>query len=548
MGQAMTRQFTLALVAVLLLLTPAFAQDDAIFTVPKVPVFAEAESAAAAQGQAQAQGRRVAMDILLRRLTAEGDWQYLPRLAAGQAAPAGSPVDTDAPYREGGMPTLSIKRPVAVSDDDLAQVEQSFAVFDEKTSRTTYRASITYRFKPDAVRRLLTEARLPYSEAQSREALVLPVLETENGLYLWESKSPWARAWLARPLVNELTPLRLPRGDQADVDIVTAGQAMRMEAEPLAALAQRYRTGQVIIAHGKLAEENGEHRLYVRLIDGYLDGRGSNRRRIEGAGDSAGLYDDAGGFGATSRAVVSAGEPGVVLAEAFFRGPADDFPALAQRAVESTVAKYARDWKERTLVDHSDVRRFELTAWFDGLEGWAEIRTALGNTPLVQEMRTGVFNNENAVIDLTVIGDEEQFALAMRQDGLTVWPSDTGWNIAEAALAQTLQARPGIAGDVPSDREAIRYRRSAEERSVAEVRYGTDPYAGSEAGKLGHEDPYADDPYADGPQDIGANPFAEPSGDDDEVPELPDDLFGPATGEPEDGDERSIDDVLIEQF
>ena len=29
---------------------------------------------------------------------------------------------------------------------------------------------------------------IPYSEAQTRTALVLPVLQTENGQYLWEEE------------------------------------------------------------------------------------------------------------------------------------------------------------------------------------------------------------------------------------------------------------------------------------------------------------------------------------------------------------------------
>ena len=69
---------------------PAHAQggNRAVFIVPEVPVFAEADSAAQAQSIAQDRGRRRAMDILLRRLTAEEDWGYLPNLTAGEPASA----------------------------------------------------------------------------------------------------------------------------------------------------------------------------------------------------------------------------------------------------------------------------------------------------------------------------------------------------------------------------------------------------------------------------------------------------------------------------
>ena len=158
--------------------TAAAQEESSIFTVPRVPVYAEAETAAAAQAEAQSQGRRVAMDLLLRRLTAEADWQFLPRLAAaieeeepeemggvlvpmgdddampaegeapaGNAPPEEGPEDAS-PY--GGMVEsdpfgASLKQPVALDPDMLPQIEQSFAVFDEKSSRNTYRANITYR-------------------------------------------------------------------------------------------------------------------------------------------------------------------------------------------------------------------------------------------------------------------------------------------------------------------------------------------------------------------------------------------------------------------
>ena len=419
----------------LVLLAGAFgtARAQDIFTVPRVPVFAEAENAARAQEIAQEQGRRTAMDILLRRLTAQDDWDYLPRLAAGQAAPAGGgfnePYD-DALAADGFGTDLALKQAVLLAPSDLTRLEVSFAPDEEKTSRTTYRASVTYRFKPDAVRRLLQDARLPYSESQSRTALVLPVLETEEGLYLWEAKNPWARAWLSRPFTSELTPLILPRGDERDVQTITAEQAHDLDARNLATLAGRYGAGQVVLALGRLTEEGGEQRLSVRLLDAWLDGRGSTRRRID-ASNSSQLYD----------ARPGAGEPGQVLEEGFYRAQSGDFPALAKRAVESTVSDYAADWKARTLVDHAAVRSFRLTAWFTTLDEWAEIRSALESTALVREMKTGAFNNENAVIDLTAIGEPQQFALAMRQEGLTVWDGQGGWNIAVAEHAADVQAR-----------------------------------------------------------------------------------------------------------
>ena len=483
----------------------AAAQDrSAVFTVPQVPVFAEAENAARAQAIAQARGRREAMDILLRRLTAKEDWAYLPRLAAGEPAPASAGVpETDAAYAG----AVTVKQPVALTADDLPRIELSFAPFGEKTSPTTYRAQVTYRFAPDAVRRLLQEARLPYSEQQTRQALVLPLLETDRGLYLWEAKNPWARAWLARPLTGELTPLVLPKGDPADVETITAEEARAFDQEALRTLAVRYGVPQVIVALGRLQEEAGEQRLSVQFLDGYLDGRSDARRRID-AGSSAQLYGEA-------SSVRTAGRPGAALASSFFRAPEGDFPRLARRAVEGTVAGYADEWKAQTLVDHSAERRFRLTAWFDGLDDWAEIRTALESTPLVRDMDQGAFTNESTVIVVTAIGTAPQFELAMRQSGLDVWRARESWHIAGLARAARLKERFVPVGATEADAlDAVPegVNRPGEIRSI---------------------------------EDEFARPDTPPRprrSDDADVPDLPDDLFGDAPEPLEAGDAEEVED------
>ncbi|MEM9810643.1 MAG: DUF2066 domain-containing protein [Pseudomonadota bacterium] len=394
-------------VAALLSYGTAAAQN--VFTVPQVPVYAEAETSAEAQALARRQGRTAALDLLLRRLVAEEDWLYLPRLAQGQPAPAASEIQRFDPL---ALP-VSAKQAIAIDNAQLSQLEEGFDVFNEKSSGTTYRAQITFRFKPSAVRALLQNARIPYSEEQAREVLILPVLETEEGTYLWEAKNPWARAWLERPLTSELTPMVLPVGDAVDIQAITADEARNLNAAALRDFGKRYQTEQVYLAMGRLREQNDEYRLYVRLIEA--------------------TPPNLDALAATTRI-------GETVTEAFFRGSDRDFPALARKAVEGTVQRHARRWKRQTLVDYSLERNFEVTAWYGDLEEWAEIRSALEETPLVRDLDPGVFNRENAIIQLTVVGDEDQFDLAMQQRGLDLWQDSAGrWYLAEAERAARLQ-------------------------------------------------------------------------------------------------------------
>jgi hypothetical protein len=424
---------------------PGTASDN-VFVVPQVPVQASAGSASEAQRIARNQGRKQAMDILLRRLTAEEDWVYLPRLAIGQPASAGLPMSVEPNGGIGDGATgfeeqttfssYTGRSAVMLDESRLPTLEEGFFVFNEKSSQTSYSAQITYRFKPDEVRALLKRAGIPYSESQSRLALVIPILETENGVYLWESNNPWARAWLARPLVNELTPLLLPKGDEEDMEMLPARDARVNNQFRLQQMAERYGVTQVIVAHGFVSEKDEQFLLRVRLKESFLNTVARSANEYS-AGNSAELYD-----GNSSRV-------GRTLAESFFRGRNDDFPALAARAVESIVTKYGAGWKAETLVDHSLTQTLTVNLWADSIEEVGQINGALTESPLVESFNSEAMAAGGGTLTIVIVGDVQQFKAELRQRNLVFWRSSNGsWNIAVPAKAAEVQI---TAPEVPDD-------------------------------------------------------------------------------------------------
>lgn len=415
--------------AALSLFATAFAAVD-VFAVARVPVQATGETATAARDSAQAQGRRVAMDILLRRLTPEEDWSYLPRLASGGAASAaGAP---------GGKSTVSI------TPNQLVALESGFEVYGEKSSSSTYRAYITYRFKPDAVRNLLKNARIPYSEAQTRKALVLPVLQTGAGVYLWESNNPWMAAWKARPFTNELTPMAAPLGDLEDSTLINPRQALALDAASLAKVAAHYRVSQVIVAHARLVQQGGNDQVTVRLINGYRETGKALAAQVLDEEDAA--VSDAG-----DAAETFAYQPpdedfgaqiGETLATVTLSQPSGNFPRLAERAIESSIARYASGWKKRTLIDHSKEILLPVSAFFDSVEDWSRIRTALIATPLIGSVQVVALSRKGAEMDIRVFGEPNRVQIAMENQGIVFW-SETGerWFLATPATAGKYKGR-----------------------------------------------------------------------------------------------------------
>ncbi|MGF1545537.1 MAG: DUF2066 domain-containing protein [Parvularculaceae bacterium] len=434
-------RLTAWLIAAVAAISPALATDD-VFVVAQVPVRAEAASATEAKTAAQVMGRRRAMDILLRRLTPEADWIFLPKLSAGEPATASG---------DGAGKTA-----VFVTAEQLVDLEASFEVYDEKSSPQSYRAFITYRFNPEEVRALLKAAKIPYSEAQTRTALVLPVLEFNGGLYLWEGNNPWMRAWKSRPYTYELTPLVAPRGDIEDSRTVTAEGALAFEPEAMLTLAERYGVSQIIVAHARLMQTEDENRLNVELLNAYRES--GVAEVVDGFAAADAFADDdaftdfdapndeltgpepsapgGGGFGYEDALDEAPFEVGEVVASASARGPRADFPTLAESLIDAAIAKYASDWKQMTLIDHASEAVLPVTAFFDAIDDWSKIRRALVATPLVGAVRISALSPNGAEMDLRVFGDPARLQVSLENQGVTFW-TETG--------ARWFLARPDVA-------------------------------------------------------------------------------------------------------
>ena len=445
--------------------TPAAAIGEDVFVVPRVTVQAEAANATAAKAAAQRLGRRKAMEILLRRLTVEEDWPDLPQLPgdaeqetqdgdataedAQPAAPSAA-VDYNQPYDSQvyqGQPQIAdpyadamaaIDAPrqrTVLTDRDLELLESSFEVYNEKSSSTTYRAYITYRFKPDAVRRLLKDAGIAYSEAQTRTALVLPILQTANGLYLWEANNPWMAAWKVRPYDNELTPMIAPLGDLEDSATITAKQALALDEDALKQMAERYSVSQVVVAHAFLQQVDGEDRLRVRLINGFRESGNIDAMEELGVDDSDAAYK--GRKKKTNADDFITSKVGDVLAEDWFSQPSGGFPVLAERSIDDTIAQYAKPWKQRTLIDYASQALLAVSAHYRSLAEWTQIRAALVSTPLVGSVQVRSLSRTGADMLIQAYGDPGKLAVAMEAQGLALWSEDGDhWLIATPSTAQ----------------------------------------------------------------------------------------------------------------
>lgn len=325
------------------------------FGVSGVSVDASADSAASARPIAVAEGQRRAFTTLLRRLTLPDDHGRLPR------------------------PTEAL----------LNEVVAGFGIDEERTSATRYIGKISVQFRADAIRRLLQDNRLPYSETMSRPVLLVPVWQSNDGVRIWENDNPWRDAWTRRPdAEGGLVPFSI--------------------APPM--------------ANGPTLE---------RLFGSPDELRAIMRR---------GNFDDA----LLVVATLQSGEPGNMRVEiqiqhqgeAAFLGTTETFTAtggtqeetLTSAAIEISRRIETR-WKYASVIDLEKQGQLSVAAAFNGLADWNKLRTALGGVPIVRKVDVLQVSHRDAQILLDYYGEPGQLSTALAQRNIVLQQRDGFWEM-----------------------------------------------------------------------------------------------------------------------
>ena len=356
------------------------AAEADVFTVRGVDVDVTAETAAAAREQALAEGHVLALRRLFARLLLQEDLARAPDLPASQIAP----------------------------------MVQDFGVDDERTSDVRYLATLTFRFKPDAVRELLRQSGLAHAETQSKPVAVVPVYGAAGEAKLWEDDNPWRQAWTQRPSDDGLVPLVVPLGDLGDIAALDVGQALAGDRQAIAALARRYGAEDALVAQAVLEGDPlaGGAKLQV----------GTTR---------------------------IGGESQQTVIDNYTQQPDEDLAAMLARAADAVDQQIQEAWKRENLLRLGSHQVLEVTVPHDGLREWLEVKRRLRGVAAVQRSEVTAVSRGHSELRLTFAGSENQLARAMAQSDLVLAPAAVGggWQLrlAEApagAAQQPMSQQP----------------------------------------------------------------------------------------------------------
>jgi len=335
--------------------------DGGVFTVTDVSVDATAETATAAREKALENGHRDAFVRLMTRL----------------------------------VPLNLRKRELEADTGRITQLVKSFGVDQEKTSAVRYLATLRFAFDRDGMRKFLRKAGLPFAETQSKPVLVLPVLRRAGVYLLWDAQNTWRNAWSALPVPDGLVPIIVPNGDLADINDISADQAVRGRQDRLDAILARYGATDAILVLAALDTPRLGNAPVVQVTITRFGTRDGDRTTVLG--------------------VVA--EPGASVE--------DTIAAAAPRGA----SQIEEDWKLDNLLRFDLPRELIAVMPLDDLSDWVSMKGRLSKIAFIEASELLALSRLGATVRLRYFGNEEQLTLALSQRDVRLAKDDNGWTL-----------------------------------------------------------------------------------------------------------------------
>ena len=331
-----------------------------VYVAESVPVDVTAGSVGEARERGLTQGRVAGFRRIMERIVAREDLPGIPQLNAEQ----------------------------------IIELVRDFSIANERSSAVRYLAELTVRFNPNAVRLLLRNAGVPFTETVSKPLVVVPVMNSGGTASLWSGA--WHDIWLRAEPDGGLLPLIVPTGGAEDNAQVTAAVAVAKSAPALLALAERHQAGGVLV------------------VAAAIDAVGAVGMVLTEIRPDADLLEIS---------ITHAGAP----------GPAA--PEVMAGAVQTAAAAAADSWRRRNRVSFGDRNQMTALVPVTDLKDWLNTRARLSSVALVDRVDVQAMTRDRVQITIRFAGAEEQLRLALAQHNLSFTEQGGVWVLENAAAA-----------------------------------------------------------------------------------------------------------------
>ncbi|MGH6875795.1 MAG: hypothetical protein ACREHV_00295 [Rhizomicrobium sp.] len=336
----------------------AAAADD-LYTVSGIKVDASAPSTVDAQTKAIESGRDRAWQTLYRRLTREEDWPHQPVL----------------------------------DSTTLQRLIRSYQVHDARSSTTRFVAEMTYVFNANAVRHLLQQTDIAYSDTAAKPSLVIPLAPG------WSAQTPWTRAWADPRFAQGAVPLVLPPDDAIDAPVLSAlrfDSASWQDVEPMASRMHATDAWLVLVIPQRT-------RMIVKI------------RRL----------------GRENAPQV----PDLAIPVAPHTPPAGAFGKVA----DATASAIVNSSKSNSVVDYGRRSSIVASVHVDSLADWSQVLDELGAVPTVTDVKVVAMDIGEARLEIAYVGSTDQLNEQIARAGLALADENGQWWLGKAGAASASQ-------------------------------------------------------------------------------------------------------------
>jgi len=353
------RPAAIAALAFVLVSAPYFvaavAQGKSVYTAVNLSVDVQAKDAVTAKTNALEAAKRRALATVMRRV---------------------SPFNSSGRFPE-------------ISEKQIDDMLEGFAVQRERNSATRYLATLDFTFNADAIRRLLAKEGIPLSDQQAEPITVIPVF-ISGGKIDHTGRDPWRAAWNGLDLLHAIVPVKVGRA------------APSMTMEELSGL-----LGGSPQAFVDLREKANADKLVLAVAEPTADGK-TLTSRLYG-------FDRIGALGLTRQDPVMSG----------------DMKATAVHAASIAHAVIDGRWKliqgpASSADGGGPATGIDIFVEFSGMDQWKDMRARLTKVPGVNALDVKSLSARHAQVGLQFPGGAERLAQVLGSHGMTLQDGGNG--------------------------------------------------------------------------------------------------------------------------
>ena len=336
---------------------------DGLYEVAKLSVDTTAEDAVAARAMGMAEAQMRAVKIVVQRLVPLSAQERLPEL----------------------------------SEEDVENMVNGVSIRKEENSTTRYIATLDVSVNERAIKQLLQDQGIPYSEERAPSISILPLV-IAGGSVKGEGGDVWRQAWEDLDLSHSMTPATILR-PRPDLGLETVKSVLAGDAQALASMQGDYGYGPLVIAVG----EAGDGTFVTRLA-------GADSVGIINFGRSDKLGGDAKAAARSAAATAFA-----IIENRWKVTQSGEAPTTEVKYEEGTAG--APDAGAASPPKGEVPRNVVAQVEFSGLKDWQDIRGRLMNVAGIQALEVNSLSARAASITFDYAGSLWRLQAELGQNG-----------------------------------------------------------------------------------------------------------------------------------